>query len=171
MRGSIDEASKETIKLAAHHMLTAYPGNRAQPSEYSRQILQDNLWWIESDGIQLISKVCRYNVADKIEGVRFWGRLTPNALFSTVFPGTGIESGSDSDSCLYQYGYGGQGQKVSIVKYLEENGFLEWPDQRFSRLLERLVHPEIQPSREPMYRTKNEELAESPSAAEVELDS
>ena len=148
MRGSIDEASKETIKLAAHHILTAYPGNRGQPSEHTLQVLQDNLWWIESNGIQRISKVCRYNIADKLDGVRFWGRLTPTALFSPIFTGGGISAGSDSDGYLYRYSYSGQGQKISVVKYLEENKFLEWPDQRFYLLLERLVQPEIQPNQE-----------------------
>lgn len=148
MRGSIDEASKETIKLAAYHMLTAYPGNRAQPSEHILQVLQDNLWWIESNGIQRISKVCRYNIADKLEGIRFWGRSTPSALFSPIFAGGGIEPSTDSGSCLYRYSYSGQGQKISISKYLEESKFLEWPDQRFSLLLERLVQPEIQPIQE-----------------------
>jgi hypothetical protein len=63
-------ARDRAIILAAQQILTSYPGTREKPSDADLQFLQDALWWIESEGIQQISNVCRYRIVKSLEGVR-----------------------------------------------------------------------------------------------------
>lgn len=71
----VSEADNPTIIMVAKQMLTAYPGSRGKPNDEDRQIIQDAIWWIESEGHQQISNVVRFEIAEKLdENFTFWGR-------------------------------------------------------------------------------------------------
>jgi very-short-patch-repair endonuclease len=156
------EASESSIINAAQKILSNYPGTREKPSASDLQSLQDSLWWIESDGVQKLSNVTRYRVAESLEGVRFWGRLGLRDIFAStvpsaepwVFPDIGNDGylylgvsssawsflldGSKSDSPNIS--------RISVQDFLTKIGLISWPDKRFCLLIERIVHPEVQPS-------------------------
>lgn len=162
-------ASEQTIVIAAQQIITSYPGSREQPSASDIQFIQDSLWWIESDGIQHISNVCRYNIAETLEGIRFWGRLTPRDAFSDALPAIYNVPESSDDGYMYERLYKASidsnpldaffssnfsgasdnwvSNRILLSEYLQKHGFTEWPDQRFILLVERLIHPELQPDR------------------------
>jgi hypothetical protein len=152
------QASDDELIRAAKRMLEGYPGSRSKPSETNLRSIQDDLWWVESDGLQTISKVTRYRIADMLEAVRFWGRFSTADFFAPVLPSTAIPFFAAGNDRLYQeaftsladvFALGRSGprqvQQVSVVESLKALGFPDWPDQRFSLLLERLVDPEVQP--------------------------
>jgi hypothetical protein len=39
-----------------------------------------------------------------------------------------------------------QARRISVLECLKEIGLTEWPDKRFCLLIERIVHPEVQPA-------------------------
>jgi very-short-patch-repair endonuclease len=154
-------AGDHLVISAAKQVLDSYPGARAKPSASDLQKIQDALWWIESQGVQRISNVTRYRIAEKLEGIHFWGRLTINDLVNPVLPArTVIERvvpGSDgflyedrSDFVFQAFFSGAQlnpptPKQVSVLDYLKRLGLTEWPDERFCLFIERIVHPEVQP--------------------------
>lgn len=156
--------SDSSIICAAQRILNSYPGTRGTPSESDLQLIQDSLWWIESQGIQRITRVTRYRIAESLEGVCFWGRLSLRDIFSPTIPvALGIflpempDIGSDGNlyhglsSSLFSAFITGsepksvQASRISVLEYLKEIGLTEWPDKRFCLLVERIVHPEAQP--------------------------
>ncbi|MBD2095853.1 hypothetical protein H6F90_11905 [Trichocoleus sp. FACHB-591] len=140
-------ASDQILICAAKQMMNAYPGERKKPQASDVQSIQDALWWIESKGIQRISKVTRYQISESLEGVRFWGRFSLREFFAPILPTeasnsyfTSVNPGND--------GYLSEGQfppsRITVLDYLRQIGLENWPDQRFSQVIERLVHPEVQ---------------------------
>jgi hypothetical protein len=140
-------ASDQVVIHAAQRMLNSYPGTREKPLEADLQTIQDALWWIESRGIQQISNVIRYRIAESLEGIRFSGRFSLNEFLSPIFPAKNcyfypatVKVGNDG----YLYEGSFQPSRISVVKYLQQLGLTEWPDQRFCQLIESIVHPEVQ---------------------------
>ncbi len=141
-------ASDQVIIRVAKQMLNSYPGTGEKPSESALQHIQDALWWIESQGVQRISNVIRYQIAESLEGIRFWGRFSLREFLAPVLPNEGSYSYYTSvkignDGYLYQGRF--PNSRIALVDYLRELGLTEWPDERFCRLIERMVHPEVQP--------------------------
>ncbi|MGB7251840.1 MAG: hypothetical protein WBC73_23085, partial [Phormidesmis sp.] len=160
---TVTSAAKDQIIVdAAQRIIDSYPGNRGQPSPSVLRELQDSLWWIEKNGIQDISKVCRYNIAESLDGFKFWGRLTPRDTLLPIIPTIYNVPEAGNDGYMYRTHYNhnfGESyidsliapkkenwiiNKISLSEYLQEQEFTNWPDQRFCLLLERLVHPEVQ---------------------------
>jgi very-short-patch-repair endonuclease len=156
------EASESNIISAAQKILTNYPGTRGKPSDSDLQLIQDSLWWIEKQGIQRFSNVTRYLVAESLEGVRFWGRLSLRDILEPTIPITmGMhlpEIGNDGNlyldlsSSLFGLFLSGSknstppgASRISVQDFLKGIGLIEWPDKRFCLFLERIVHPEVQP--------------------------
>jgi hypothetical protein len=159
-------ASDRTIISSAKQVLKSYPGTRGKPSESDLQYLQDALWWIESRGIQRISNVTRYRIAESLEGVRFSGRLSIREFFAPILPAVTVEN-AFMDNALPEVGndgflykglsmlalsalFGAQSKsikpsRIAVLEYLQQVGLAEWPDERFCLLIERIVHPEVQP--------------------------
>ncbi len=166
-------ADNSTIITAAKKILHSYPGNRAKPSGRDLQCIQDALWWIESDGIQKISNVTRYNIAESLEGASFWGRLSLRDFFAPVMdldllPNVGDDgylyeglSTFAFDSLMLMFGRRSQApppsqvpppSRLTVSEFLKRNGLTQWPDQRFCLLIDRIVHPEVQsPDRQGKY--------------------
>lgn len=155
------EASESAIVSAAQKILVNYPGTREKPSESDLQLIQDSLWWIESHGIQRLNNVTRYRIAESLEGVRFWGRLSLRDIFTPTVPitmgRTFPEVGNDGNlyhglsSSLFDTLFAGpknmptvHPSRISVREFLKGLGFTEWPDKRFCLLIERIVHPEVQ---------------------------
>jgi hypothetical protein len=92
LRAVTEASSNHTIQSAAKKILVSYPGTRGKPSVSDLQIIQDALWWIESNGMQQISNVTRYRVAESLAGIKFWGRLNIGDLLSPIVPSS-IEKG------------------------------------------------------------------------------
>jgi very-short-patch-repair endonuclease len=140
-------ASDQIVICAAQQIMNAYPGNREKPQASDVQSIQDALWWIESEGIQQISNVTRYQIAESLEGVCFWGRFSLRELFAPVLPTEASNSYFTSVN-LGNDGYLSEGQfppsRITVLDYLRRLGLEDWPDQRFCRVIERLVHPEVQ---------------------------
>jgi hypothetical protein len=161
LRNVTTAASDEAVVSAARQMLNAYPGFRGKPSDLDLQSIQDDLWWIESQGIQWISNVTRYRIAERLDGVRFWGRFNLREFFAPVLPGTAyqIPYRAGDDGFLYQgpesllLGAFFQGfqtsptqvSRISTTEALRNIGLADWPDPRFCLFVERIVHPEVQP--------------------------
>ena len=94
-----------------------------------------------------------------IDGVRFSGRLNLREFFAPVLPGTELRFCVGEDGLLYQgsaslllgaflQGFSSdptQVSRISAVDFLRGLGLADWPDQRFCLLVERIVHPEVQP--------------------------
>jgi very-short-patch-repair endonuclease len=158
MRTVTAAATDDEVVTAARHMLSAYPGFRSKPSESNLQYIQNNLWWVENQGVQQISNVTRYRIAESLDGVRFWGRFNLGEFFAPVLPGTTIPFYVGSDGFLYQESLSSladafsrgflsgptQVSRISTVDLLRGIGLGEWPDQRFCLLVERIIHPEVQ---------------------------
>jgi very-short-patch-repair endonuclease len=152
-------ATDDEVVNAAKQMLHTYPGFRGKPPESNLQYIQNNLWWVESQGAQRISSVTRYRIAESLEGVHFWGRFNLREFFAPVLPGTEIPFRVGNDGLLYQESASSltdafsrgflsdptQVSRISTVDLLQGLGLAEWPDQRFCLLVERIVHPEVQP--------------------------
>jgi very-short-patch-repair endonuclease len=152
------DAIDGSIISAAHHILTSYPGTRGQPSETDLQLIQDALWWIENKGTQRISNVTRYRIAESLEGIKFWGRLSRREFFSSTIP-MALKSKDEDGNLVSELSFSQlltsisgkqskteQPSRISVLEYLKAIGLAEWPDERFCLLLERMVHPEVQPS-------------------------
>ena len=151
------DASDGSIVSAAKQILKSYPGTRGKPSELDTQLIQDTLWWIENKGIQRISNVTRYRIAESLEGIQFWGRLNRRDFFSSVMPTALKNIDGDGNlvlepslleliTCLTgTQSKTEQPKRISMLEYLKAIGLAEWPDERFCLLLERIVHPEVQP--------------------------
>ena len=162
----LDKVTSDTSDLSivatAERIIDSYPGTRGKPSASDIQRIQDALWWIKSQGVQRISNVTRYRIAESLERIRFWGRLSIGDFFAPVLT-IALENFSPEvgkDGYLY-YGLssfafsafiGGskptsiQPTRISVLEYLKELGLTKWPDERFCLLLERMVHPEVQPA-------------------------
>ncbi len=139
-------ASEQVIIRVAKQILNSYPGMRAKPSESDLQRIQDALWWIESGGVQRISNTIRYQIAESLEGIRFWGRFSLREFLAPVLPNEAnfFHYTIGDDGYLYQK-YFTTSPRIKVADYLKELGLIEWPDERFCRLIERMVHPEVQP--------------------------
>lgn len=155
------EADDTTIITAAKKILRSYPGNRTKPSDSDLQRIQDALWWIESGGVQKISNVTRYNIIESLERTQFWGRLPLRDFFTPVVAIIGSLPDIGPDGHLYEglsafafvsAMFGRQMQeppplptRLKVSEFLKRNGAIQWPDQRFCLLLERITSPEVQP--------------------------
>lgn len=155
-------ATDQIIIDAAQRIIDLYPGSREQPSNSVLQSIQNSLWWIENNGVQSISNVCRYNIIESLNGFKFWGRLTPKDVFLLVLPTIHNVPEVGEDGYFYRTSYHtsfGESyfdsliapkqencvvDKISLSEYLREQGLTDWPDQRFCLLIERLIHPEVQ---------------------------
>jgi very-short-patch-repair endonuclease len=162
LRNVTAAATDEVVVSAARHMLNAYPGTRGKPSESDLQSIQDDLWWIESQGVQRISNVTRYRIAESVDGVRFWGRFNLREFFAPVLPGIAnqIPFRAGDDGYLYQGSESlllgtffqefqtipTQIPRISSIECFRSIGLANWPDQRFCLLAERIVNPEVQPA-------------------------
>lgn len=161
LRKVASDTNDLSIIAAAEKILNSYPGTRGKPSAMDLQRLQDSLWWIESQGVQKISTVTRYRIAESLEGISFWGRLSIGEFFEPVLPtalGASLpETGNDENlylglsSTLFSVFLGSsqpktiQPTRISVSNYLRSLGLAEWPDERFCLLIERMVLPEVQP--------------------------
>jgi very-short-patch-repair endonuclease len=157
--GSTDE---KTIINASQQIIKSYPGSRSKLSTNDIQILQDNLWWIESKGNSEISKVSRYKIAESLEKIPFWGRLKLVEFFAlTLHLNAESYEGITKDGVGYIYkGWFGNGAMlstlfsgietkpvpISTAEFFREIGIDTWPDQRLVLILEKMVHPEVQPA-------------------------
>lgn len=152
------DADDATIITAAKKILRSYPGNRTQPSDSDLQRVQDALWWVESDGVQKISNVTRYNIVEGLEGTSFWGRLPLRDFFAPVIA-VGLLPDVGPDGYLYEglstfafsssmFGRPKQASpppsRLTVSEFLKRNGLIHWPDQRFCLFIERISHPEVQ---------------------------
>ncbi len=159
----VTELTEEKVIFnAAKQIIKSYPGNRSKPSIHDIQTLQENIWWVECRGQLEISKVTRYKIAESLEKIPFWGRLGLAEFFTPVLPinaeyYTGVIK--DTDGYIYQGWFGnaamfskifaGSEMKpvlISTAEFFREIGIDTWPDQRLILLLERMVHPEVQPA-------------------------
>ena len=155
-------ANEKAIVSAAGQMIEAYPGNRGKPSDADKQNIQDALWWIESNGGQQVSNVTRYKLAETLEGIRFWGRVSIPEIFFSVLPAIAGEHTlpeAGKDGVLYegiswmamanlfsdQKAKPMSPKRISVSKFLREIGIAEWPDKRLFLFIELIVHPEVQP--------------------------
>ncbi|MEI7849178.1 MAG: hypothetical protein WCK35_25495 [Chloroflexota bacterium] len=147
--------SDGAIISASKKILESYPGTRGRPSGIDIQLIQDALWWIESKGIQQISNVTRYRIAESLQGIQFWGRLSQRDFFATTIPfalnyidGDGNLNCKSQSSLLALFMDDGKkterSSQTSLVENFKAIGLTDWPDQRFFLLLERMVHPEVQ---------------------------
>ena len=160
LRKITSATSDHSIISVAKQMLTSYPGTRSKLSGPDLQSIQDSLWWIASNGIQRISTVTRYRIAESLEGTRFWGRLDFRELFTPILPviANGLTPTIGNDGFLYQESFSTfislffhqkptepvQMLRISVRDYLQSLGLTGWPDERFCLLMERIVHPEVQ---------------------------
>ena len=153
--------SDRKIIDAANQMLKLYPSSRGEISDVDLQHIQDDLWWIENEGIQKITNVTRYKFAESMENIAFWGRLSLKEFFVSVIAAQNLKFGR------FEVKDNGQIYKVELninfdslfsrsnppkenytliktATFFRELGISQWTDQRFSLLLERIVHPEVQ---------------------------
>jgi hypothetical protein len=70
------KTSDPAIISAAEQMLNCYPGTRGELSGPNFQRIQDILWRIKDKGLQRITKVTRFRIAEGLNGVNFSGRLS-----------------------------------------------------------------------------------------------
>jgi len=136
-------ASDQVIIRVAKQIVNSYPGTRAKPSESDLQRIQDALWWIEIGGVQRISNTIRYQIAESLEGIRFWGRFSLREFLAPVLPNEAncSDYSIGDDGYLYQK-YFTTSPRIKVANYLKKLGLIEWPDERFCRLIERMVHPD-----------------------------
>ena len=154
-------ADEKAIISAAKQMISSYPGTRGKPSAADLQHLQDALWWIESNGLQQISNVTRYKIAENLEKVPFWGRLSIREFFYPILPAileelSLPEIGTDGSLYIglswipFSNLLGGdpskplQPSRISTAEFLRSIGIATWPDERLFLLIERMVDPEVQ---------------------------
>lgn len=154
-------ADDKVVISAAKQILKSYPGTRGKPSDADLQYIQDALWWIENNGIQQISNVTRYKIAESLEKVPFWGRLSVREFFYPVLPAITEEHSlpeAGKDGFLYEglswlpfsnLFSGNQSKplqptRISVAEFLRNIGIASLPDERLFLLLERMVHPEVQ---------------------------
>ena len=152
--------SDQEIISAAKKMQISYPGTRGKPSDAVIQEIQDLIWWIENNGKQTISNVTRFCIAESLENVKFWGRMSISSLLSTILPSAFnhhiAEIGNDGLLYIGLSSFGTEmffgtnreavrPSRISVLEYLKEIGLSDWPDQRFCLFIERIVHPEVQP--------------------------
>lgn len=154
------EVDDPTIITASKKILRSYPGNRTKPSDSNLQSIQDALWWIESGCVQKISNVTRYSIIESLERTQFWGRLPLRDFFAPVMAIVGSLPEIGRDGYLYEglsanallgvmFGRPLQEPplppaRLNISEFLKRNGAIQWPDQRFCLLLERIASPEVQ---------------------------
>lgn len=104
LRNVTTAASDQLMIQAARQIINSYPGTREKPGEIDIVTLQHAVWWIESQGIQRISNVTRYRIAESLNGIRFWGRLGFAEFAASALPKKAtfsfIQEGSDG--FLYQ---------------------------------------------------------------------
>jgi very-short-patch-repair endonuclease len=150
-----NEADKKIIVAAAKQIIKSYPSSRGKPSNSDLQAIQDNLWWIENNGVQKISNVTRYKIAESIENIPFWGRLSISEFFAPILPNhSPMRVGVDGH--LYMQAEGEaffnsvfsptslNPPPISTAEFFRKIGISNWPDERLFLVLERIVHPEIQ---------------------------
>jgi very-short-patch-repair endonuclease len=157
-------ADDKVVIAAAKQIIENYPSSRGKPSPADVQNLQDALLWIENSGVQKITNVTRYRVAESLESFPFWGRLSIAEFFSPILPAV-IKNYSLPKETKegYLYSYGGiteneaifsalfsgnlstaKPERVSTAQFFRKIGITEWPDERLFLFLERIVDPEIQ---------------------------
>ncbi|MDO9300827.1 MAG: hypothetical protein Q7T89_05560 [Anaerolineales bacterium] len=154
-------ADEKVVISAAKQIINSYPGTRGKPSAEDLQIIQDALWWIEGNGVQEISNVTRYKIAEGLESIPFWGRLSIAEFFYPVLPALAAEHSLPEigkDGFLYEgtswmsflnllsgnKSKPLQPSRISISEFLRKAGIADWPDERLFLLIEQMVHPEIQ---------------------------
>ena len=154
-------AEEKTIIDAAKQIIKSYPGRGNLQADYIYEI-QNNIWRIENNGISEISKVSRYKIIEALEKIPFWGRLRLLEFFSPLLPSTvngydGIVKGKEGyiykgfsgNTALFSGLFSGVEIKptlISTAEFFREIGIDTWPDQRLILILERMVHPAIQPT-------------------------
>ena len=150
--------SDRKIIDAANQMLKFYPSSRGKISDVDLQYIQDDLWWIENEGIQKITNVTRYKFAESMENIAFWGRLSLREFFVSVIADQNFKFETKNNGQIYKVelniSFDSLFSRSNLPKenytlmrtatFFRELGINKWTDQRFSLLIERIVHPEVQ---------------------------
>ncbi|WP_426749929.1 hypothetical protein [Myxococcus sp. Y35] len=142
---SLNQESPTTLRRAAHSTL------QDSPSFLTHQI-QNELWWIESNGSQRITEVTRRTLIEELP-TQISGNLPVEAFKAHIGLVT-LESGFN-DALSTLFGDLPSSTRSGTTHDLVEWGFYSWPDRRLFIALEAIVHPTANK------HTQQEELAQT----------
>lgn len=117
--------------------------------------LQDALWWMEADGVAVLSEVTRLNVAARLDGRVMDPHLPADEFMGRFAAGAAPATSYDSDQLVtngavpldFVFGltphHTSEPEPYSHRELLDCFGFRSWPDRRVFHFLEALVHPRL----------------------------